>query len=71
MSQWSKEEELLSEHIHLRAPWELKLPFAGLAFAFVVAVMCVFGTSRSGKGTSSLLPTSSGSFGTKAHGQLV
>mmetsp|Transcript_137681 Transcript_137681/g.343642 ORF Transcript_137681/g.343642 Transcript_137681/m.343642 type:complete len:610 (-) Transcript_137681:217-2046(-) len=72
LSQWSQEEELLSEHIHLHAPWELRLPVAGLAVATcALAVLCLLGTSsRSAKGSRSLLPTSIG-FGSSSHAHYV
>jgi len=60
--QWSQEEELLSEHTHLHAPWEAGFSFSSSSFFLLLAIGAVLGfakisSSANGGATKDLLPT--------------
>lgn len=59
MSQWSHEEELLSESVHLHAPWEPKLSRSAILFLLVVAGSLAAQKSARKFGRQDGLPTSS------------
>jgi len=59
LSQWSQEEELLSESTHLHAPWEVKL--SGSSVCILLVMIAAFAAHKvtSGLGRLDVLPTSS------------
>jgi len=58
MSQWSHEEELLSESIHLHAPWEVRLSGSAVCVLLVAAGALAAQKAASSFGRRDLLPTS-------------
>jgi len=59
MSQWSHEEELLSDSVHLHAPWEAAISASTICFLLVVAGAFAAHKSASHMGQGDILPTSS------------
>jgi hypothetical protein len=59
MSQWSHEEELLSESVRLHAPWEAKLSGSTICFLLVVLGVVAAHKSSSHLARSDVLPTNS------------